>query len=102
MTQANDMTQIALSTATGTAYALFGWITNLAPRKGFIDAMQDRYRVRGTNAGVIIEQTDQRMEYFLRPQAKIIVRPFGKTALVIFDPADLVRTEIHPPTRYSQ
>ena len=101
MTQANDTTQIALTTATGTAAAPFGWITDLAPRKGFIDAMQDRYRVRGTNAGVEVEQTDRRTMYFLRPQAKFAVFP-GSITFVVFDPANVLRTQVEPPARESQ
>ena len=101
MTQANDIAQIALTTATGIAATPFGWITDLAPRKGFIDAMQDRYRVRGTNAGVEVEQADCRTMYFLRPQAKFAVFP-GSITFVVFDFGDLLRTQVEPPARDSQ
>src|SRR6266849_4278383 len=92
---------ITLTTATGTAVALFGHITQLAPRRGWQDFNQDRYHVRGTNAGVDVEQNRQGTMYFLRPQATLTVFP-GPTTFVVFDPRDLVKTEIHVPSQEQQ
>lgn len=101
MTQTIDTTQIALITATDTAYELFGHITQFAPRRGWKDFNQDRYRVRGTNAGVEVEQNRQGTMYFLRPQATITVFP-GPTTRVVFDPGDLLKTEIRDLSRGQQ
>ena len=90
-------TEIVLTTMTGTDYQLFGDTRPLAPRKGFVDALQDRFRVRGTNAGICVREEHQRTSYFFRPQAKVTIRPFRKTVSLIFDPADLLKTEVGPP-----
>jgi hypothetical protein len=87
----------ALSTATGTDYSFFGETRLIAPRKGWVDTFQDRYRIRGTAAGVNVEEPHQQMIYFLRPQAKVAIRKFQGTVAVVFDPADVVRTEVYGP-----
>ena len=88
-----------LSTATGTDYSFFGETRLIAPRRGWVDTFQDRYRIRGTAAGVNVEEPHQQTMYLLRPQAKVAIRIFQGTVAVVFDPADVVRTEVHGPRK---
>jgi hypothetical protein len=89
---------IALSTATGTDFAIFGHVRDLRRRKGWVDALQNRYRSLGNSAGVVIEQPTAWTWVYFHPQSTFTVVP-GRTTLAIFDPRDVALTQVCPPDR---
>jgi len=86
----------ALSTATGTDFAIFGQVRDLRRRKGWVDALQNRYRSLGTSAGVVVEQPHAWTWVYFKPQSKFTVVP-GRITYAIFNLADVALTEVRPP-----
>src|ERR1700674_4355142 len=63
-------------------------VRDLRKRKGWADALQNRYRSLGTSAGVVVEQPHAWTWLYFKPQSKFTVVP-GRITYAIFNRADV-------------